>query len=161
MTNFIESDPINSLLLWEGLFYERLDSSLEDNSKNAKIENEIKEKLDKIKNLFDISNTGELINKNKDDSKSDWKAIFSQRDNLFFNLIINVVNYIYSKKEASNDVNWLNIAGFDSLLNAIIHEVHSRPVKSFPKQFKQIFKLFINNSEITNALINRYNKFVI
>ena len=153
VTNFIESDPINSLLLWEGLFYERLDSSLEDNSKNAKIENEIKEKLDKIKNLFDISNTGELINKNKDDSKSDWKAIFSQRDNLFFNLIINVVNYIYSKKEASNDVNWLNIAGFDSLLNAIIHEVHSRPVKSFPKQFKQIFKLFINNSEITNALI--------
>ena len=151
--NFIESDPINSLLLWEGLFYERLESSLEDNSKNAKIENEIKEKLNKFKNLFEISNTGELINKNKDDSKSDWKTIFSQRDNLFFNLIINVVNYIYSKKEASNDVNWLNIAGFDTLLNAIIHEVHSRQVKSFSNQFKQIFKLFINNSEITNSLI--------
>ena len=153
VTNFIESDPINSLLLWEGLFYERLDSSLEENSQNAKIENEIKEKLNKFKSLFEISNKGELINKNKDDSKSDWKTIFSQRDNLFFNLIINVVNYICSKKEASNDVNWLNIAGFDTLLNAIIHEVHSREVKSFSNQFKQIFKLFINNSEITNALI--------
>ena len=163
ITNLMETDPINSLLLWEGLFYEKLNNSLDENNKTNKIENEIKEKLNKIRNILDINKTIEIILKNnpdinnitqnKSDSNSYWKVIFNQRDNLFFNLIINVVTYILSKKEASNDVNWLNIAGFDSLLNAIFHEIHSRQVKSFSAQFKQIFKLFINNSEITNALI--------
>ena len=159
-SNLMETDPINSLLLWEGLFYERLNNALEDNNKNDKIENEIKEKINKIKNILDINKTIELIMKNssnnttnKEDSNSEWKVIFNKRDNIFFNLVINVVDYILSKSEASNDVNWLNIAGFDILLNAIFHEIHSRQVKSFSNQFKQIFKLFINNSEITNALI--------
>ena len=157
--NLIETDPINSLLLWEGLFYDRLNNSLEENNKTDKIENEVKEKINKIKNILDISNNIEiLINtttdiNNKEQSKSGWKIIFNQRDNLFFDLLINLVNYILSKTEASNDVNWLNIPGFDLLLSAVFHEIHQRPVKSFSPQFKQIFKLFINNSEITNALI--------
>ena len=79
--------------------------------------------------------------------------LFSQRYYLFFDLIKNLVNYIISKSEASNDVNWLNIAGFDILLNALIHEIHIRPVKSFPQQFKDLFKLFIHNPEIINTLI--------
>ena len=163
VSNLMDNDPINSLLLWEGLFYEKLNNSLDENNKTNKIENEIKEKLNKIKNILDINKTIEIIIKNnpdlnnistnKADSNSYWKVIFNQRDNLFFNLIINVVNYILSKTEASKDVNWLNIAGFDQLFNAIFHEIHSRQVKSFSAQFKQIFKLFINNSEITNALI--------
>jgi hypothetical protein len=147
VTNFLESDPINSLLLWEELFYNRLNSSLEDNDKNTKIENEIKSKLNKIKESID---TNTKIN---DENKNDWKVLFSQRDYLFFDLIKNLVNYIISKSEASNDVNWLNIAGFDILLNALIHEIHVRPVKSFPQQFKDLFKLFINNPEIINTLI--------
>ena len=160
ITNFMESDPINSLLLWEDLFYERLNNALDENNKTKKIENEIKEKINKIKNILDIDKTVELLSKqalnntkSKEESKNDWKILFSKKDNLFFNLIINVVNYIQTTKEASNDINWLNIAGFDLLFNAIIHEIHSRQVKSFSKQFKQIFGLFINNSEITNALI--------
>ena len=149
--NFLESDPINSLLLWEGLFYNKLNSALEENDKNEKIENEIKEKMNKIKEYLEVKNNkSNLI---KEENKNDWKILFSQRDYLFFDLIKNLVNYIKSKDEASNDVNWLNIPGFDLLLNAIIHEIHVRPVKSFPTQFKDIFKLFINNSEITNALI--------
>ena len=158
--NLIESDPINSLLLWEDHFYERLNNALDENNKTKQIENEIKEKINKIKDILDMDKTIELFSKqilnntkNKEESKNDWKIIFSKKDNLFFNLIINVVNYIQNTKEASNDINWLNIAGFDLLLNAIIHEIHSREIKSFSKPFKQIFCLFINNSEITNALI--------
>ena len=153
VNDFIESDPINSLLLWEGLFYDRLNSALEENSKNEKIENEIKEKIIKFKILLDINNKTNEINNtpiaiNKEESKNEWKKIFSQRDTLFFNFTINVITYIQSKDEASNDVNWLNIVGIDTLLNAIIHEIHQRPV-----QFKKIFKLFLNNSDITNTLI--------
>ena len=153
VTNFLESDPINSLLLWEGLFYDQLNSALEENDKNSKIENEIKEKLNKIQNLIEHNSKNDNNFLNKDENKNDWKTLFSQRDYLFFGLIRNLVNYIKSKGEASSDVNWLNIAGFDILLNAIIHEIHIRPVKSFPQQFKDLFKLFINNSEITNVLI--------
>ena len=153
IVNFLESDPINSLLLWEGLFYNKLINALEDNDKNGKIENEIKDKINKIKEYLEsnLKTNSNLLN--KEGNKNDWKILFSQRDSLFFNLIKNLVNYIKSKSEASKDVNWLNIAGFDILLNAIIHEIHLRPVKSFPTTFKEIFKLFINNSEITNALI--------
>ena len=130
--NLMETDPINSLLLWEGLFYERLNNALDDNNKNDKIENEIKEKINKIKNILDINKTIELIMKNssnnatnKEESNSEWKVIFNKRDNIFFNLVINLVNYILSKTEASKDVNWLNIAGFDILLNSIFHEIHT------------------------------------
>ena len=162
--NAIDSDPINSLLIWEDLFYEKLNNALDENNKTNKIENEIKEKINKIKNILDVNKTIEIIMKNnsnnntttaKEELNSDWKVIFSQRDNLFFNLVINVVNYILSKKEASKDVNWLNIPGFDLLLNAVFHEIHSRQVKSFSPQFKQIFKLLINNPKITNALIKK------
>ena len=151
ITNFLESDPINSLLFWEDLFYNKLNTSLEDNDKNAKIENEIKEKMNKIKEYIENNNKTNLIS--KEETKNDWKIQFSQRDNLFFSFIKNLVNYIKSKGEATDDVNWLNIPGFDLLLNAIIHEIHTRPVRSYPQQLKDIFKLFINIPEITNALI--------
>ena len=61
ITNFMETDPMNSLLLWEGYFYDRLSDALEENNKNQKIENEIKEKLEKIKNLLDINKAVELL----------------------------------------------------------------------------------------------------
>ena len=153
IVNFLESDPINSLLLWEDLFYNKLNSALEDNDKNEKIENEIKDKINKIKEYLENNNNINSNSLNKDENKIDWIILFSQRDYIFFDLIINLINYIKSKGEASNDVNWLNIPGFDLLLNAIVHEIHERPVKLFPPQFKEIFKLFINNAEITNALI--------
>ena len=145
--NYLENDPINSLLLWEELFYNKLNYSLEDNEKNWKIENEIKEKIIKTKEYIETMNKNEEL-------KNDWKSSFKSRDNLFFDLIKNLVNFIKSKAEANNDINWLNIVGFDILLNSIVHEIHSRPVKLFPPKFKDIFKLFINNSEIINSLIN-------
>ena len=151
VVNFLESDPINSLLLWEDLFYNKLNNALEDNDKSGKIENEIKDKINKIKEYFENNKKNNSLN--KDENKNDWIILFSQRDYLFFNLIKNLVNYIKSKGEVSDDVNWLNIPGFDLLLNAIVHEIHVRSVKSFPPQFKEIFKLFINNTEVTNALV--------
>ncbi len=153
VANFLESDPINSLLLWEGMFYNKLNCALEENDRNAKIENEIKEKITKIKDFIEINNNNNNNVLAKDENKTEWKELFSQRDYLFFDLIKNVVNYIKSKSEANSDVNWMNIVGFDVLFNAFVHEIHARPVKSFPQQFKDNFKLFINNPDLTNVLL--------
>ena len=142
--DLLESDPINNLLLWENLFYEKLKISLDENNKNEKLENEINEKYKKLQNLIESNN----INK-----ENNWEEPFLKRDNIFFGLIEKLVEYISKKSEANNEVNWLNIPGFILLLNAITHEIHIRPVSSYNKPFKNIFKLFINTPEIPNTFI--------
>ena len=141
--DLLETDPINNLLLWEALFYDKLKTSLEENNQNQKIENDIGDKFKKLKNLVD----------NNKDQEESWEKVFSQRGNIFFGLIEKLVIYVNTKTESSNDVNWLNIPGFIILLNAITHEIGIRPVNSYPKIFKDLFKLFINTPEIPNTFI--------
>ena len=90
---------------------------------------------------------------NNEESDNNWRKLFSKREQLFFNLIKNLVNFIYSKSETSKEINWLNIPGLISLLNATIHEIRTRHVKAYPPQLKEIFKLFVNVPEIPNSLI--------
>ena len=142
--DLLESDPINNLLLWENLFYEKLKSSLDENNRNEKLENEINEKFKKLQNLIDNNNI---------DKEENWEEPFIKRDNIFFGLIEKLVEYVNKKSEANNDVNWLNIPGFILLLNAITHEINIRPVNSYNKIFKSVFKLFINTPEIPNTFI--------
>ena len=137
--DLLESDPINNLLLWENLFYDKLKSSLEENNKNQRIENEINDKLKKLQNLME--------------KRKDWEEPFLQRGNIFFGLIEKLVNYINTKNESNNEINWLNIPGFILLLNAITQEIKVRPVNSYPKIFKDLFKLFVNIPEIPNSFI--------
>ncbi len=85
--DLLESDPINNLLLWENLFYEKLNSSLEENNKTDKIENEIKEKYIKLKHLID----------NNIVKEENWTEAFIQKGNIFFGLIIKLANYIIKK----------------------------------------------------------------
>ena len=141
--DLLESDPINNLLLWENLFYEKLKSSLEENNRNAKIENEINDKYVKFKNLMD---DGKIKDVN-------WSEVFLKKGNIFFGLIIKLVNYIIKKSEASKDINWLNIPGFVFLLNALTHEIYIRPTNSYPIILKDVFKCFINAPEIPNTFI--------
>ena len=141
--DLLEIDPINNLLLWDNLFYDRLKTSLEENNKNQKIENEIIDKLKKIQYLME----------NSKDNDKNWEEPFLQRGIIFFGLIEKLVNYINTKSESNNEINWLNIPGFILLLNAITHEIHERPVNSYPKVFKDLFKLFVNTPEIPNSFI--------
>ena len=143
--DLLESDPINNLLLWENLFYEKLKSSLNENNRSTKIENEIDEKLKKLKDFLENGN-----DKNEEEK---WDKPFLQRGNIFFGLIANLVKYILSKSESTQDVNWLNIPGFCLLLNALTHEIHVRAVNSYPPILKNLFKLFINIPEIPNTFI--------
>ena len=137
--DLLESDPINNLLLWENLFYDKLKASLDENNKYQSIENEINDKLKKLQNLMENS--------------KNWEEPFLQRGNIFFGLIEKLVNYINTKSESNNEINWLNIPGFILLLNAITHEINVRPVNSYPKVFKDLFKLFVNIPEIPNSFI--------
>jgi hypothetical protein len=140
--DLLEIDPINNLLLWENLFYDKLKSSLEENNKTERIENEINDKFAKLKYLMENNTVQE----------ENWTEVFLQKGNIFFGLIIRLANYIIKKSE-SNDINWLNIPGFVLLLNALTHEIYIRPANSYPQILKNVFKLFINLPEIPNTFI--------
>jgi hypothetical protein len=109
-----------------------------------KLENDINDKRNKLQNL---------IENNKDKNENNWEEPFIQRNNIFFALIDKLVNYINKVSESNNEINWLNIPGFIPILNAITHEIYIKPVNSYSKIFKNIFKLFINTPEIPNTFI--------
>ena len=137
--DLLQTDPINNLLLWENLFYDKLKSSLEENEKNKKIENDIISKRKKIFKLMEES--------------KNWEEPFLKHGTYFFGFIEKLMNYIILKAKSTSDINWLNIPGFIPILNSITHEIHIRPTNSYSEQFKKIFSLFITSPEIPNSLI--------
>ena len=136
--DYMEIDPINNLILWELLFYNKLKSALAQHNNNN--DNDIEDKLDKIEKLL---------------KEPYVKEILSQRNVIFFSLVTNLMNYIYNRSELTNEVNWVNLPGFDNIINAILHEINVRNVRSFPQVFMNIFPLFINNINIVNLFIKK------
>ena len=142
--DFMELDPINNLILWENLFYSRLDLALKNHNNDN--DNEIKDKIEKIKSL---------INDNKSDNfRNQWREKFAKKDFQFFSLVQNLINYINRKAE-TGIVNLLNIPGFENIIDAILHEIEIRHVKAYPKQFMELFPLFINNDNVINEMLKR------
>ena len=142
--DFMELDPINNLILWENLFYSRLDLALKNHNNDN--DNEIKDKIEKIKSL---------INDNKSDNfRNQWREKFAKKDFQFFSLVQNLINYINQKAE-TGVVNLLNIPGFENIIDAILHEIEIRHVKAYPKQFMELFPLFINNDNVINEMVKR------
>ena len=137
--DLLEADPINNLLLWEILFFSKLESSLDYNDNNAKIENEIHDKQKKIFKLME-------------EYKS-WQEPFLNRGKYFFGFIEKLMNYIILKSKFTSDINWLNLPGFIHILNAITHEIHIKQTNTYSEQFKKLFRLFITTPEIPNTLI--------
>ena len=142
--DYMEIDPINNLILWEDLFYSRIDLAL----KNCQTPNEIQEKRGKIQELIKI------LNPKSENNRSDWRDKISKRDFAFFSLVKNLYTYIINKV-ASADINWLNIPGFEVILNAIIHELSFREIKQYPKQLMDLLPLFINNVNVINEFIKQ------
>ena len=142
----MEMDPINNLILWEHLFYDKLNYSFEKGSNKYNEEyNEIKKKLDKIENLLKSSK--------QEKGRISWKERLSRKDFTFFTMINNLIEYILFEGEGTNEVNWLNIPGFDIILNALLHEINVRHVKVFPKELINLFPLLINNINVVNEFI--------
>ena len=138
--DYIEVDPINYLILWEDLFYARLGKALTHVTES----NEIEETRTKITKLITTNNP----------NSNNWLIKVSKRDNIFFNLVKNLNSFITNKVNSHN-INWINIPGYDCILNAILHEISVRDVRRYPSQLQELFPLFVNNMEVIKEFIKR------
>jgi len=132
---FINIDPINSLILWEVIFYKRLESSLRLINKEN-VDFEIFERLNE---------TEGIINK-----YSEWKDRLSKRGLAFYSMINKLQKYIEYKVVKTVDIKWKNIPGFTTILDAINKELQIKHVASYSPQLVEVINLFINDSEIIN-----------
>ena len=155
--DFLNIDPVNSLILWENLFYKRLTTALQ----NTGIENEIQDRLnetDKILNKENVQ-TGSLVmgytntvsqTNQFSTNKSDWKDRLAKRGLAFFSIINRLEKYILNKVVKNIDIKWYNIPGFDIIINTIIHELKLREVAKYPAQLIELLTIFFNDSDLVN-----------
>ena len=154
--DFLNIDPVNSLILWENLFYKRLATALT----NTDIENEINDKLketDKILNKETVQSEGSITNLTNitptlqiSQNKVDWKDRLMKRGLAFFSMINRLEKYIVNKVVKYIDIKWHNIPGFDIIIDTIIHELKLREVAKYPPQLLELLTIFINDSDIVN-----------
>lgn len=141
---FIEMDPVNSLILWENLFYKRLDSALNSYKSSNKIdENELNDRL---------KDTDIIIN--KDHHKGEWKERLRKRGPAFFSMIVRLENYISHKVVKEINIKWLNIPGFNIIIDAIVNELKIRDVSAYPKKLCDLILIFTNDFEIINNFVS-------
>lgn len=132
--DFLNLDPVNSLILWDSLFYKRLNNSLKSgNNESCEIEDRLKER-EKI--IF----SGE----------TDWKQRLQKRGIAFYSMINKLEEYIRRKVVKVMDLKWLNIPGFPIIIDAIMHELKAKETTLYTQQQIEVLTLFINDAEIIN-----------
>jgi len=139
--NAIDINPVNSLIDWGTLFYERIEKHSKSSS-NSNISKEFQEILEKMKETETIINSLE------------WKGRISKKGNAFFSIIFRLEKYIQSKVIILRNLRWTKIPGFKFIINAIIHELRKRDVALYQEPLVRLLTIFINDSEISNLLIN-------
>jgi len=140
LDNAIDINPVNTLLDWETLFYDKIEKL--NNSKDSNLSKDIQEILDKIKDTEKIIHFYQ------------WKTRINKRGNAFFSMVIRLDKYIQSKVIISRNLRWLKIPGFKFIINAIIHELNRREVAQYQDPLIRLFTVFINDSDISNMFIN-------
>ncbi len=138
--NAIDVNPVNSLIDWETLFYERIEKLADTN--DANISREVQEIFEKMKETENIIN------------RLEWKGRISKRGNAFFSMIIRLEKYIQSKVIILRNLRWVKIPGFKFIINAIIHELKKREVSQYQEPLVRLLTIFINDSDISNLFIN-------
>ena len=179
--SFSYTNNISNNMLWDMLFYQRLDSAINiylkeinqiNNNKKKKsgggIENInlIKEQLMNIKYITQIKE--EKVNNNMDFSPQKWYDKLSKRDFVFYDLIVellNFMNFITNKfrinsGESNHLFNFQNneritkISGIGTLLNVINYDLIIKDAKNYPKQIKEIIPKFYMDISIINNFIS-------
>ena len=182
----VESNNINNnnnLLLWDTLFYQRLDSSLNlyindvncknedknseknnNNNNNNGIENinAIKEQLMNIKYISEVK---EDNNSNYDLYQKNWYTKLSKRDFIFYEFITELFHsmnmtknrlYLNQSNSISNSQNnekITNFTGISTILNAICFDLLIKDAKNYPKQIKEIIPKFYSDISMLNNFI--------
>lgn len=140
LDEFIEQDPINNLILWDNLFYKKLYSAIAATKENV---DDLNDAIAEMNSIIECQIT----------SRMTWKSKISKRDYVFIELVRNLITYVKGKVSAEVDINWLNIPGFSSIIQAIKHEMKSTPVDKYSKLLIQVIPMFCtNNVNIINSL---------
>lgn len=122
-------NPVNSLIDWDLLFFERYKKFGEFyfDSKQAKLKNIINNK--------------------------EWKEKLKKRGPAFISIIIQIKSYIKRKIVLTRNIRWKDIPGFVLLLNTIYYDLLNKEVKSISTACISLMKSFINDSSILNRFI--------
>ena len=180
MNNYSRKDSSNAnkiVVLWDILFYQRLESAINlylekikrknsDSSTINKIENinAIKEQLMDIKTMTEIKiekSNNNIISFNK----SYWYNKINKRDYIFYDLILELFDHTNELRNklfmdrVSKVINFKNpekIANFDSvekIIEVITYDLITKKAKDYPKQIKELIPKFYADSKILNNFI--------
>jgi len=139
--NAIDINPVNSLIDWETLFYDRIEKHAKT-YENSSISKELQEILEKMKETETIINSLQ------------WKGRIRKRGNAFFSMIFRLEKYIQNKVIILRNMRWTKIPGFKLIINAIVHELKKREVALYQEPLVRLLSIFINDSDISNLFIN-------
>ncbi len=136
----IDINPINSLLDWESLFYDKLEKLANTSDAIFTKENQqILEKMKETENIID---------------RIDWRSRICKRGNAFFSMIIRIDKYLQSKLILLRNIRWAKLPGFKFIIIAIVHELKKREVAEYQEPLVKLLTVFINDSDISNLFIN-------
>ena len=130
---FINLDPINSLILWDVIFYQKLQTSLSDPNVQ---DTEINDKLRDTQTIID--------------SSSEWKDRLSKRGLGFYSMIGKLERYIQFKVVQNISIKWNNIPGFTTIIEVISNELENKSINTYSPQQIECLNLFVNDSDIIN-----------
>ena len=187
--NFVDFSKMDSTsnsdcnaMLWDMLFYQKLDSSINYYSKRN-IHNHNKQKKDK-KNNNTIENINlikeqlmnmKYITEIKDEKDNDvnvykknWYSKLRKRDYIFYDLIVELFDFMnifrhkisINSNQSSQLFNFkntekmTNISGIGTILNVIYYDLIVKDAKNYPKQIKEIIPKFYTDISIINNFIS-------
>ena len=172
-----DSANTNNNIIWDILFYKRLESSINfylskikknspDNNDSNKIENinAIKEQLMNIKNLTEIKEDKITNNNLNTFNKSTWYKIINKRDYIFYDLILEIFSQLNEIRNKYTNTNSslinnktpekiINFVGIEKILKVIKYDLITKNAKDYPKQIKELIpKFYIDPKEINNLI---------
>ncbi len=130
---FLDLDPINSLILWEIIFYHNLQISLRESNVP---ESEIHDRLRDTQTIID--------------SSSEWKDRLFKKGMAFYSMIEKLKTYVEIKVVQNISIKWNNIPGFSSIIQVISNELENKNINDYSPHLIDSLSLFINDSEIIN-----------
>ena len=173
-----DSSATNNFILWDILFYQRLESSinyclnkinknnLDSSNSSYKIENinALKEQLMNIKLLTEIKEEKNINNNIINYNHSNWYEKISKRDFIFYDLIIRIFDHLNEIRnryinKSTNLINFnspekiLNITGIEKLIKVIKYDIITKKGKFYPKQIKELIcKFYADIKELNNLI---------
>ena len=183
----------SNLMFWDDLFYKKLDSALnrfllmyksqspENKNLNKYLEdiNAIKEQLMDLKYITSSEDNQKNYNYYQTSvNKYHWSNKVNKRDFIFYDLVLELLKFIYSmwnkvntrnfhdrsmsmKKRRSIiytpirfNVNLMDIPGIEKLIEVINYDLIMKDVKLYPKQIHEIIPMLYSDISIINNCID-------